>query len=159
MATLRFVLGFCFDFGYHNVLLIEKSRPTWQAGKLNGIGGKIEEGESPRVAMAREFQEETGGMVASPTFIPFGRLIVNGLSEENAEVWLFHAKIDEFPVGLYHKEIDGEILHVLDREDVNRWPTVPNVRVLLPMALNHARHLDAVQFFEIRALDQPPEEV
>jgi 8-oxo-dGTP diphosphatase len=152
MALCRYVLGFCFDFGYHNVLLIEKSHPAWQAGKLNGIGGKIEEGESPSKAMAREFREETGGIEAD--FIPYGRLIA-----KNCEIWLFHSKIDEFPAGLHQKKIDDEFLIVLNRDDVSKWPVVPNVRVLLPMALNHARHLDKAQFLEIREFDQVPEEV
>jgi 8-oxo-dGTP diphosphatase len=42
------------------VALIKKLRPTWQAGKFNGIGGRVEEGESPAAAMTREFMEETG---------------------------------------------------------------------------------------------------
>ena len=42
------------------ILLIEKKRPDWQAGKLNGIGGKIEASETPLAAMVREFKEETG---------------------------------------------------------------------------------------------------
>jgi 8-oxo-dGTP pyrophosphatase MutT (NUDIX family) len=29
------------------VLLIEKQKPAWQRGKLNGVGGKIEPGENP----------------------------------------------------------------------------------------------------------------
>lgn len=41
-------------------LLIEKLKPAWQAGKLNGVGGKIEPGETPEFAMSREFYEETG---------------------------------------------------------------------------------------------------
>ena len=32
----------------------------WQAGLLNGIGGKIEDGEAPIEALVREFAEETG---------------------------------------------------------------------------------------------------
>ena len=39
-------------------LLISKKRPTWQAGMLNGIGGKIEPGENPLQAMIRECKEE-----------------------------------------------------------------------------------------------------
>jgi 8-oxo-dGTP diphosphatase len=40
------------------VLLIRKRRPAWQAGRLNGVGGKIEPGEAPADAMRREFREE-----------------------------------------------------------------------------------------------------
>lgn len=52
------VLGFCLtQFG---TILILKSRPAWIAGKWNGVGGKIEPGESVVDAMVREFCEETG---------------------------------------------------------------------------------------------------
>lgn len=52
--------GFFFDPGRTSVWLIRKARPAWQAGRLNGIGGKIEAGESPHDAMVREFEEEAG---------------------------------------------------------------------------------------------------
>lgn len=42
------------------VALVEKNRPEWQKGRMNGIGGHIEEGEAPWDAMVREFWEETG---------------------------------------------------------------------------------------------------
>lgn len=56
----RMVVGFMFDEKLENVVLIRKLRPEWMKGLLNGVGGKIEEGESPIDAMAREYQEETG---------------------------------------------------------------------------------------------------
>ena len=60
MSKISYVLGFAFDPQYRGVLLCVKNRPAWQAGKLNGLGGKIEEGETPFDAMVREFQEESG---------------------------------------------------------------------------------------------------
>lgn len=56
----KMVLGFLFDDLGASVALIEKQHPEWQRGLLNGIGGKVEEGESPLAAMIREFKEETG---------------------------------------------------------------------------------------------------
>lgn len=56
----RYVLGFCFNDDFSRVVLIEKQKPEWQKGRLNGVGGKIEPGEYPIHAMAREFKEETG---------------------------------------------------------------------------------------------------
>lgn len=56
----KYVAGFFFDRDLEKVALITKARPDWQKGKLNGIGGHIEEGETPRSAMQREFHEETG---------------------------------------------------------------------------------------------------
>lgn len=55
-----YVCGFMLDTDLRRVLLIEKKRPDWQLGRLNGVGGKIEPGETPREAMAREMWEETG---------------------------------------------------------------------------------------------------
>ncbi len=55
-----YVVGFIFDFERKKVLLINKLKPEWQAGKLNGIGGKVEENEAYTTAMVREFEEETG---------------------------------------------------------------------------------------------------
>lgn len=57
---MKYVVGFMFDERDESLLLIEKQNPEWQRGKLNGIGGKIEAGETPEDAMAREFHEEVG---------------------------------------------------------------------------------------------------
>jgi 8-oxo-dGTP pyrophosphatase MutT (NUDIX family) len=60
MTTItRYVLGFA--FGSHGrVLLIRKERPAWQRGRMNGLGGKVESGETDAQAMRREFLEECG---------------------------------------------------------------------------------------------------
>ena len=57
---MDYALGFLFDEYEDKVLLIHKTHPDWQKGKLNGIGGKVEESESFGDAMRREFFEETG---------------------------------------------------------------------------------------------------
>jgi 8-oxo-dGTP diphosphatase len=56
----HYVLGFLFTPERERVVLLQKARPSWQAGKLNGVGGHIEQDESPDVAMEREANEETG---------------------------------------------------------------------------------------------------
>jgi 8-oxo-dGTP diphosphatase len=56
----EYVCGFLFSPDRARVLLIRKRRPAWQAGKLNGLGGKIEPGETALEAMRREFREEAG---------------------------------------------------------------------------------------------------
>lgn len=62
----RYVVGFGFKIHKERtwVALVRKSRPAWQAGLLNGIGGKVELGESPIGTMVREWQEETSVAVA-----------------------------------------------------------------------------------------------
>lgn len=56
---IPYVTGYMFN-AQGRVLMIRKNRPAWQAGKLNGVGGKIEHKEWPHEAMVREFWEETG---------------------------------------------------------------------------------------------------
>jgi 8-oxo-dGTP diphosphatase len=120
----RYVAGFAFDQG--SVLLIEKKRPEWQAGKLNGVGGKIENGEVPIEAMMREFAEETGKRTEEREWSLFA--ILKGL---HFEVWFFRADMatfvpmpgtDELPVWVG-----------VDRIDTHRM-IVPNLRWLVPMA-------------------------
>jgi len=60
MTTVKYVLGFFFNVAGDKVLLINKKKPLWQSGKINGVGGKIESKETPFFAMVRELQEETG---------------------------------------------------------------------------------------------------
>lgn len=55
----RYTVGFVFDSTMENVLLIHKTHPEWQKGKINGPGGKLEENETPHACVAREIQEET----------------------------------------------------------------------------------------------------
>lgn len=52
--------SYCLGFVFYgqSVLLIRKTSPEWQKGKLNGIGGKLEVGEEPAWAMVRECREE-----------------------------------------------------------------------------------------------------
>lgn len=57
---IDYVVGLAFSDDKSHVVTIRKLRPNWQAGMLNGIGGKIESGETPHEAMVREFKEETG---------------------------------------------------------------------------------------------------
>ena len=69
----EYVVGFLFDekakeyhkTGLGSVALINKIRPTWQAGRLNGIGGHVERGEFPDDAIRREFIEEAGVSINS----------------------------------------------------------------------------------------------
>lgn len=53
-------IGFMFSPDLTEVVLIRKKKPSWQKDKLNGVGGKVEDKETPYHAMVREFEEEAG---------------------------------------------------------------------------------------------------
>lgn len=69
-----YCLGFMFSPDRSRVALIRKLTPSWQAGLLNGIGGKSEPGESLAGAMAREFLEEAGVSTQASDWDLFARL-------------------------------------------------------------------------------------
>jgi 8-oxo-dGTP diphosphatase len=56
----QYVRGFLFDQTKQHVVLLKRNKPPVQAGKYNGVGGKVEPNETPMQAMQREFEEEAG---------------------------------------------------------------------------------------------------
>jgi len=121
---IPYVVGFAFDNG-DNVALIRKVRPDWQRGRLNGIGGHIEEYELSHAAMVREFEEETG--VTIPEWDMFARL-----RGEDWSVDFYRA----FGVDLIALKTttDEEVLVC----SVNPLPVevLPNLQWLIPLALD-----------------------
>lgn len=95
-----YVLGFMFDDSAQKVLLIRKRRPAWQAGKLNGVGGKIEAGESPIEALVREVREEADLATTPAQWRYFGVLdgpdfLVHCFETRDARVKAARALTDE----------------------------------------------------------------
>lgn len=70
MNERAYVIAVAFD-AEGRVLTVRKSRPAWQAGRLNFPGGKVEAGETTREAVAREFFEEVGAQVPEPLWEHF----------------------------------------------------------------------------------------
>lgn len=71
----QMVAGFMFDMGMGHVVLIRKNKPVWQAGKHNGVGGKVEDSDaSHHHAMSREFREETGLATDPADWLHYGRM-------------------------------------------------------------------------------------
>jgi 8-oxo-dGTP diphosphatase len=74
----NYVLGFVFSDNGSDVVLVLKNKPDWQAGLLNGIGGKVEAGEDSETAMSREFKEECGVSVNPRCWRYFARMSGDG---------------------------------------------------------------------------------
>lgn len=128
----RYSCGFLFTPGCPgtDVLLIRKLRPRWQAGRLNGIGGHIEYGETPADTMRREFLEEGGIDIASwdPVAILRGATF---------EVHFFSAWTDRVTFGSARAMTD-EQLEAIPVDNLGRDDIIPNLRVLIPLALDRS---------------------
>lgn len=55
-----YVLALLFTADSREVVLVRKTRPAWQAGRVNALGGKIDDGERVIDAARREVREEAG---------------------------------------------------------------------------------------------------
>lgn len=122
----QYVLGFLFDPSKKDVVLIKKLKPEWQKGKLNGVGGKIEENESPLEAMRREFKEETG--VEIEEWREFLQLSGHGYS--------IHAFV-AFSLQAYMvKTVEKEKVKVYKVNRLNFNKTIGNLRWIIPLAID-----------------------
>lgn len=123
----EYVCGFLFG-DRHRVALIRKARPEWQRGRLNGVGGRIEPGESPKEAMVREFWEETGYLTFESDWSL--RVVHRGPGHV---VYFFRADRPQ-TVGLRY---DGdEPCEWVDRLCLHLWPVIPNLHWLIPLCLD-----------------------
>lgn len=123
----EYVAGFVFDLTGRYVLLISKKKPAWQWGRLNGIGGKVGPGETPKQAMVREFGEECDLIVQESDWHQF-----NTLGGEGFRVHFFsafHPSLDSA------KSKEAEQLLVVRSDDLPP-NVIPNLRWLIPMALS-----------------------
>lgn len=127
----RYVLGFVIDgVSKDEVVLIRKTKPAWQRGRLNGVGGKIEPDEKTIDAMIREFTEEAGVVV------------------ENWEQFATITDESTFHVSIFRSwDMDGKIINSVATQteenievyDISKLPidVIDNLRWLLPLAVSN----------------------
>lgn len=132
-----YVAGFMTDG--QRVALIEKNRPPALAGKLNGIGGKVEPFETPELAMVREFGEETG--FVHKDWRHFATLRTNRALVVPSIIYFYSAFVPSPTLGMLESPTDEEITVISIREpryDLKQR-CLPNVAWLIEMALSMER--------------------
>lgn len=90
------------------------------AGKWNGLGGKLEPGESPEQCVIREVREEAGLEIENPRY--HGLLVFADFKAEDWYVWVFTA--DQF-TGEVSDSSEGRLHWIPDPEvpKLNLWPS------------------------------------
>ena len=127
-AGAQYVVGFMFNPTKDAVLLIRKTHPDWQAGKLNGVGGRIDDGESALEAMRREFIEEVAIDCDN-----WQQYCVLG----DARQWQIHFFYATGLIGVAEARTDEKPeIHCVVALPAD---TIPNLHWLIPMALSMER--------------------
>lgn len=119
----QYVAGFMFEGD--RVALVVKNRPAWQAGRMNGIGGHVEEGESPEQAMVREFFEETGVSTSTDDWKNFVRLEGN---EFAVDFFFTYGDLSKI------QSTTDEQIVMADVSTIRAENSIPNLTWLIPMA-------------------------
>lgn len=128
----EYVLGFCFSQDRTKVLLINKTKPDWQKGLLNGVGGKIEYfDQNSYIAMAREFAEETG--IATSYDDWYGYCILRGKSFK-VECYRMFCQGD-IPTP---RSLTEEVVGIYEVSDIlnDRVKCISNLKWLITLALD-----------------------
>ncbi len=124
MKKIEYVVTFLFNHDSTKVWLIEKQKPDWQKGLLNGIGGKIEIGETPTDAAFRELKEEAGYYGSVITEVGYMEGINNDGSQFRVEI--FAGRTNE---KLY--TIEKEKIVLVNIKDLPLKKTIGNVPMLI----------------------------
>lgn len=126
--------GFLLD-GQGRVVLVRKNRPRWQAGRLNAVGGHVEDGETPVEAQRREFREETGVDVPEPDWHHFATVSWGAVSQDSepGEVQFF--RCFRPALELYDcRTVEDEQVGVYFTSDLHKMNVMPNLKWLVPLA-------------------------
>lgn len=128
-ATM-YVVAFAFD-DLGRVCLIEKQKPDWQKNRYNGVGGKVEKGETSRHAMVREFEEETGVKTVFADWVCAG--MMQG-PDWTVDVWTYHS-----PAIRDVKTMETEKVQLFTIPQVQHLHAIDNVPILVALCQLHQK--------------------
>lgn len=138
---MKYVCGFCFSNDLQRVALIQKTKPAWQKGRLNGIGGKIEtDDSSSAMAMEREFLEEAGCLMLAPDW-----KFLTHMYGKDWSVEFFYSVEKDLSTGYTLEDLDSlteEKVTIVKVEDVQSLDTISNLRWLIPLAIQKIKYPD-----------------
>lgn len=133
----KYVAGFMFTNDCKNVILIRKKKPAWQLGKLNGVGGKVENNEIPKDAMIREYKEEAG-----ITFDKWDNFLT--VEYKSCTVYFFKGFSDSC---FYQSETKES--EIIEKISIDKFPideVIPNLNWIINLALDpDIEHTEAME--------------
>ena len=121
-----YVLALLFTADAKEIVLVRKTRPAWQAGRVNALGGKVHTGEAAMDAARREVREEAG--VEVDRWEEF-------LVWRDAEYHLRAVRAFDDSARRARTAEDQEVF--LARVDALPPNVIDNLRWIIPLALDH----------------------
>lgn len=142
-------LGFIVPNGDDEMVLLRKSR-TMHIGEWNGLGGKLEDGETAIDAMQREGLEESG-FKCNWQLACYLRGVTNG---EDWRVFVYGASLsfrEYYSLDYAPKFPESDKLYRIRIRDIETLRLAPHVRVLNYICMDKIRypHVNPVQLTEI----------
>ena len=123
MEIKHYVVSFLFTPDFKNVWMIEKQKPEWQKGCLNGIGGKVENEETYKEAAIRELTEESG--IFKNDISEVGSMSGKNNNGENFKAVIFTGITDEQLFTTTNENI--ELIKINEIKNFNHIENVPMI--------------------------------
>lgn len=122
---IEYSMGIVFDGD--DICLIEKIQPSWMEGLLNGLGGRLEDNETPIDCMVREFLKETGLLI--PTYMWRHKLI---LKFAECNVYCFCSDYLALKSSV-KSQMDEEVFVINYKSALNSGMLVPGLSWIIPL--------------------------
>lgn len=129
-------LAFVFNSDLSEVILIEKQRPQWQKGLWNGLGGKIEPGESIQECLIREVKEESGLSIPLKSWVE-----IASMTAQDWNVLIFGASIPKSSTPLH--SATGEVVKWFSLKNFPQ--VIDNLYWLIPLSMNKLQNQDLLK--------------
>jgi 8-oxo-dGTP diphosphatase len=140
----------CFIRQGNRILLINRNNPSWM-GCWNGIGGRLEQGETPRQSMVREISEETG-IPESAYRLRFAGIITWSTdSTDYGGMYTYTAELDDeyqltTPIGMEEGILDWKPIYWIMHP--SNQGVAKNIPLALPDLLEGRHCIDLCSIFE-----------
>lgn len=138
----KMVAGFAFNHDLSEVAMIRKIKPKWQANKLNGIGGKVEDFDTNDWwAMVREFEEETSVITYTDQWEEICRIYADDRGDDSFTVQFYYTILtSEQWDGLTTTTAEEVVKIKVD--DLSNHDRIDNIDMLVAYSLYKYQHTE-----------------